>query len=675
MPLTVASYNFLTAGDNSGVALENVAAQSGGPWIKVNGGMVVTSAHRVRANASASWYVLTTVVSGNDMTVDVYLNAVGGSVAGEFKGAILQSDSAAKTGYLVFWGGSSWVLGFENAGSFSNLGTFGSSPTPSGALTLEARMVDKGVISGNITYGFTCWVNGTQVGSEITHAGAGVVLPITGRGGIYGDPTNTDSTGIQFERVDVIDPNSSASATTYTLSLSPSPGTAGSAVTATVTPNGGYTGTITLTPSGCGLSSAQTLTFSASATPQSVTFTPATSGTLTVTGTNGGGLTNPSPATDTINAAPVTVLVNDSNLYFNKCWHLSGTNWAQTTNPHAEVNLTASGTGSISMNLDPSGISGTNGMTIEYSVDNAAWQPVTLTTNSTSLSLGSGSNAVVRGILNVETADCWSTPSNPWKVTSFTIAAGLSTVATTRRPKKVLVMGDSITRAAGDVYDGTGSDWHTRYSYSHLLAAGLDADPSNFGISAQGWSTGGITGSNFPAFYTIGNDAASSWNKVYAGTSIDFTGVDYLIVNEGQNGSPPASNKVSSFLTDARTACGSSTWIIIMIPFSGNNRSAILTSFNNYASGSTSTAYGTATVYTATGDSKALLIDLNIDSWFVATGSASDYSGDKVHPNRWAHALIASRLTDLIRRATTPATGGGGTTVKSPLRSYLIGAD
>jgi hypothetical protein len=95
------------------------------------------------------------------------------------------------------------------------------------------------------------------------------------------------------------------SATTYTITTSgagldrcPQP--------ATVTPDGSFTGHITLAVAGADASAAQ-LTFTASAVPQSITITPKlgqAGGTVTVTGTNDAGLTDPAPATVTLTPQP-----------------------------------------------------------------------------------------------------------------------------------------------------------------------------------------------------------------------------------------------------------------------------------------------------------------------------------------------------------------------------------
>lgn len=74
----------------------------------------------------------------------------------------------------------------------------------------------------------------------------------------------------------------------------------------TVTPNSLYTGTITITPAGGGLTAPITLTFSDSATPQTFTLTPTAVGPVTLTPSNSGSLSNPTALTfSTPSAAPV----------------------------------------------------------------------------------------------------------------------------------------------------------------------------------------------------------------------------------------------------------------------------------------------------------------------------------------------------------------------------------
>jgi hypothetical protein len=87
----------------------------------------------------------------------------------------------------------------------------------------------------------------------------------------------------------------------------PGSGAIGSVSSAfTVTPNSAYTGTITITPSGGGLSAPITLTFSNSAVPQTFTVTPTAVGPVTLTASNNGSLSNPTALTyATPSGAPV----------------------------------------------------------------------------------------------------------------------------------------------------------------------------------------------------------------------------------------------------------------------------------------------------------------------------------------------------------------------------------
>jgi hypothetical protein len=87
--------------------------------------------------------------------------------------------------------------------------------------------------------------------------------------------------------------DTTAPASSFTLT-GPSGGALNTASTSfTVTPNGTYNGTITITPSGGGLSIPITRTFNNSAAPQTFTITPTAVGPVTLTPSNNGSLTNP----------------------------------------------------------------------------------------------------------------------------------------------------------------------------------------------------------------------------------------------------------------------------------------------------------------------------------------------------------------------------------------------
>lgn len=155
----------------------------------------------------------------------------------------------------------------------------------------------------------------TSSPSNITASGS--ASPITVTGLTNGTPytftvtaTNTAGTGSASASSNSVTP-AVPPATTFTFT-GPSSGSVNSASTNfTVTPDNAYSGTITITPSGGGLSSATVLVFSNSSAAQTFTITPTDSGTITLTPTNSGSLSNPSGLIYTANAvapsAPASV--------------------------------------------------------------------------------------------------------------------------------------------------------------------------------------------------------------------------------------------------------------------------------------------------------------------------------------------------------------------------------
>lgn len=98
--------------------------------------------------------------------------------------------------------------------------------------------------------------------------------------------------------------SSASVATTFTFT-GPASGNVNAASTNfIVTPNGSYTGTIIITPTGTGSTglSPTVLTFAGSS-PQAFTITPTVTGSITLTPTNNGSISNPANLTYTVNAA------------------------------------------------------------------------------------------------------------------------------------------------------------------------------------------------------------------------------------------------------------------------------------------------------------------------------------------------------------------------------------
>jgi YVTN family beta-propeller protein len=115
--------------------------------------------------------------------------------------------------------------------------------------------------------------------------------------------------------------------TTFTFT-GPTSGTVNTASTNfTITPDGYYTGTITITPSGAGSTglSATVLTFSNSSTPQTFTITPTVTGSITLTPTNNRSLTNPSNVIYTSNVVATTLTAQSASSIGQTTATLNGT--------------------------------------------------------------------------------------------------------------------------------------------------------------------------------------------------------------------------------------------------------------------------------------------------------------------------------------------------------------
>lgn len=115
-------------------------------------------------------------------------------------------------------------------------------------------------------------------------------------------------------------------------------------------------------------------------------------------------------------------------------------------------------------------------------------------------------------------------------VEGVTLDDGAVTAKPTLRPKNILFYGDSITEGVNAECENPdptcrGGDLCANAAtktWGPTVAAALGAEYSQIGFGSLGWAVSGAGG--VPALFTPGNDAKSSWNKVYDGTARDFTG-------------------------------------------------------------------------------------------------------------------------------------------------------
>lgn len=165
--------------------------------------------------------------------------------------------------------------------------------------------------------------------------------------------------------------------------------------------------------------------------------------------------------------------------------------------------------------------------------------------------------------------EIWTNPAVLVSLSGIVLDAGKSLVLPADvRSLKGLVFGDSITEAQVSVAsDGTGD---ATLSYAYHLRNLMGAEIGVVGFGGQGW--GNIGGGNSPTF-------PNAYNKIYSGVTRSFAGLDFIVINQGQNDSGgdvhvPVTAVLNGILADATLP--STCKIIVMRPFSGSSDSTII---------------------------------------------------------------------------------------------------
>lgn len=233
-----------------------------------------------------------------------------GAVANGVIGVAARIDTSADTCYIARYnthdfGGFNprqWVIYKHSSGTETILGTAYSMTLTVGqtySIKFSLRGSNLDLYVDNVDV-----ISTTDPSSPITAAGK-VGVQINGNG-------STTTTGLQFESFSAKDP---AVATTYTLT-GPSTGTVGFASSSfTVDPDGEFSGTITPSDGGDGGTfSPSSLTWSGTDESKTFTYTAASTGAKTISTTDSGSLTDPSPLTYTAsNPTGLYRIVGDGN--------------------------------------------------------------------------------------------------------------------------------------------------------------------------------------------------------------------------------------------------------------------------------------------------------------------------------------------------------------------------
>jgi lysophospholipase L1-like esterase len=441
--------------------------------------------------------------------------------------------------------------------------------------------------------------------------------------------------------------------------------------------------TIALSDGGAGGTFSPTsLTFTSNnaGTPQSFTYTPASAGTFTVSGTGSGNFSALASCQVTGTTGPVTVHVNDGNLAWSPYnWRVAGSSYACSVNPGAYVRLGFSGT-SLKMNLNISGYASafTGGVSyypvLRWSVDNGPMTTHQIGSGDSQItiasSLSSGSHTFYLEIVsNDQGVDRWGTssadPASAVFVQSFVLDAGASTIAPTLGSKRIIIFGDSITEgvkvlgnlsnANSDAVNNDGG-----LSYAAFLGRAFGAEYGQIGYGGLGWivpSSGSSPPGAVP-FFTPGNDTNSSWNKYSAAASRLTSGLfspapDIIFVMLGANDRAQSGSSVTASVQAAlpalRAAAGTNCWIFLINETINPNMSAyILTGYDAYQ--------------TSTPDAKCKIIETGIaaSGMFSFTSGATQYASDGIHPSYYFSGYMAAAIADLAQGYMEAGSGGSG---------------
>ncbi len=464
---------------------------------------------------------------------------------------------------------------------------------------------------------------------------------------------------ITLDNLIVYDTNVPA-ATSYTFT-GPTAGQINTASTNyTITPDGTYTGTITLSDgSAGGTFTPSSLTFSGGSDAQTFTYTPASTGTKTLSVSASPALgTNPSPISVVVTTlAPGVVSITDSNLVWSPYnWNFNGSTYAQTTAGGAYVKVGFTGS-TLALGISTAGNGVVDLSTIEVNayIDGSG-VPVSKTladvsggilTFSSALSAGNH-YAIIYLSKSVEGTDRWIGPTNIIRITKIQLATdgtgagrSLSSTPLAQKSKKIVIFGDSIT-------EGVGVD-EAENGYAAVLGRTLAMEYGQVGYGAVGWDVGGNGG--VPAFYESGTPANSSWRKHDSSTSrlvnnaslaSGFTdGVpNAVFLNMGTNdylnttSAPNMRTKVTSWLTDIRTTVGASPAVFVISPFRFGNpdtatyKTALLGGISDYQA-----------LYPA--DTRVYTLDLGSDGYDVTQAHGG------LHPDATGSQILAEDLAGL----------------------------
>jgi lysophospholipase L1-like esterase len=356
--------------------------------------------------------------------------------------------------------------------------------------------------------------------------------------------------------------------------------------------------------------------------------------------------------------------VSNTNWYFSPySWQSNGGGSLQSNNVNASSTQVQTNDAGAYFKVDFTGTSATlvvnesqmdsSWPVLKWSIDAGPWQSYTTNGSDSTVTLATGLASQTHTLLfyfqnSSGSSDQWTTPAQSLIITGMQLDSGAALAAPTKDVSQLsnnaVFFGDSIT--AGYYVNGYNSNStltsDAQLSWTYGVAQALGAEYGNVAFGCLGWSTGGCSGSNVPAF-------PSSWNLYWSGTSRLVSGKlspvpNYVVVNLGQNdGSTNIQSTVESWITSARAAVSASTPIILIVPFSQNQAADLVAAA------------------AASGDSHVYVVNLGTTIMYGLNGTPGPSrwtaDGGGIHPYGTTDGWLGAMVAHAIQVKTTAVAG------------------
>lgn len=347
---------------------------------------------------------------------------------------------------------------------------------------------------------------------------------------------------------------------------------------------------------------------------------------------------------DTAGSGSVTfneIAYNNANVFYSPSnWDDRGT-YMSTANPGAYARVAFSGT-SVGVKVDVAAMVSANLPAASYPIvrtviDGVSFVDTQLTSAGATITrsgLAAGAHTLDVYFLaaDINNGDRWVTPVNAVRIAGFTLDAGATVSAVSKRGKSALFFGDSIWEgylAAGTVTTQPAGN-NCLLTTVPGLAKAFDAEYGTIAFSGQGYQVAGNNGAvAFPSAYA---SHSSGRSRLVAG--LFSPAPDYIFVQHGTNGTTTQAD-VQAMIANLRAAAPSAR-ILMLVPANGKARAQITAAVAAVASAAVS------------------LID--IGTGYAAGiaafgGGANLYSLDGLHPNPLSNALVGAANARAVQSA------------------------